>query len=75
MARSATSAASMLEDPYVRMGAMALGGALVVALAPSILKGTLRFTARTLVDVAIKAAPIVIAALLAKEGAEKLETA
>ena len=72
---STDSLATLLENPLVRMGLLVGGGVLAVALVPSVLKGTLRFTARTAVDIAIRAAPIVIAALLAKEGAETLETA
>lgn len=75
--KTAASSASQLslDDPMVRMALLAGGGALAVLLAPSILKGTLRFAGRTAVDIAIKAVPIVIAGLLAKEGAEKLESA
>ncbi len=75
--RKTASAASQLsfDDPMVRMVLLAGGGALAVMLAPSILKGTLRFAGRTAVDIAIKAVPIVIAGLLAKEGAEHLESA
>ena len=73
MATSTDSLSSLLDDPIVRMGLLVGGGVLAVALVPSVLKGTLRFTARTAVDIALKAAPIVIAALLAKEGAEHID--
>ena len=71
--KTATSSQISLDDPLVRMALLAGGGALAVVLAPSILRGTLRFAGRTAVDIAIKAVPIVIAGLLAKEGAEKLD--
>lgn len=73
--RRKTAAASQisLDDPLVRMALLVGGGALAVVLAPSILKGTMRFAGRTAVDIAIKAVPIVIAGLIAKEGAERID--